>query len=367
MFRRKKDEEIHITISNRTILRVILFGIATYAAFRFFDNIRHPLTLIFISFFLAMALNPAVSYITHKLKSKSRIRGTAAAYVVVMAVLISFFSIVVPPLVKQSTDFIQTLPNTIRNLEVQDSGAGRFVRKYHLDEKLTSIANDFGNSVSKGSGPVLTTAKSVLTTLVSIITVLVLTFMMLVEGPDWVDRFIETLPPHRQDRVKKLLHSMYILVTRFVNAQVVVALIAGVFSSIALTIASHIYGVSINPIALACLVVLFGIIPTIGNILAAVIVSLICLFTSAPLAITMLIYFIVYQQIENVTIQPYVQSRNNDLTPMLVFIAALLGIGFGGLLGGFVAIPAAGCIKILVTDYLDDKKFNASTVKGSGD
>lgn len=362
MFGRKK-EELHVTISNRTIIRVILFGVLTLAAFKFFNNIRHPLVLIFVSFFLAMALNPAVSFITHKLKSKSRVRGTAVAYVVVMAVLISFFSIVVPPLVKQSTDFIQELPNTIRNLETQDSSAGRFVRKYHLDEKLNSIANDFGNSVSKGNGPVLTTAKSVLTTLVSIVTVLVLTFMMLVEGPDWVDKFIETLPPHRQQRVKKLLHSMYVLVTRFVNAQVVVALIAGIFAAIALTIASHILGVTINPIALACLVVLFGIIPTIGNILAAVVVSVVCLFTSAPLALTMLIYFIVYQQIENITIQPYVQSRNNDLTPMLVFIAALLGIGFGGLLGGFVAIPAAGCIKILLTDWLDDKKFNASTVK----
>ena len=364
MFNRKKDlEEIHVTISNRTILRVILFGTATYAGFRFFNNIRHPLTLIFISFFLAMALNPAVSFITRKLKSKSRVRGTAAAYTAVMVILISFFSFVVPPLVRQSTDFVQSLPQTIRNLETQDSSAGRFVRKYNLDEKLNDFANDFANSISNTNGPVLSTAKSVLTTFVSIITVLVLTFMMLVEGPEWVGRFIETLPDHRQKRVKNLLHSMYVLVTRFVNAQVIVAVIAGLFAAVALTIASHVFGVSVNPIALACLVVLFGIIPTIGNILAAVLVSVVCLFTSAPLALTMLIYFIVYQQIENITIQPYVQSRNNDLTPMLVFIAALLGIGFGGLLGGFVAIPAAGCIKILVTDWLDDRKFNASAVK----
>lgn len=362
MFRRK-NEELHITISNRTMVRIILFGVATFAAFRFFSNIRHPLTLIFISFFLAMALNPAVSYITRKFKSRSRVRGTAVAYVAVIAVLSVFFGLVVPPLVKQSTDFIQTIPSTIRNLETQDSGTGRFVRKYNLDVQLTKVANDFGNNIGKSNGAVLTTAKSILTTIVSFITVLVLTFMMLVEGPGWVKRFIKTLPRDRQDHVGTLLHSMYVLVTRFVNAQVVVALIAGSFALVALTVFSHIYHVSINPIALASLVALFGIIPTIGNILAAVVVSLICLFTSAPLAITMLIYFIVYQQIENVTIQPYVQSRNNDLTPMLVFIAAILGIGFGGLLGGFVAIPAAGCIKILISDYLDDHSFNASTVK----
>ncbi len=367
MFRRKTPEEIHITVSNRTILRVIMFGIATYAGFRFFNNIRHPLTLIFVSFFLAMALNPAVSFITHRFKNKSRVRGTAVAYLVVMGVLITFFSLVVPPLVRQSTDFVKSIPNTIRNVETQDSSLGRTVRKYNLDEKLSSIANDFADKVSGADSPVLSTARSILGTLVSIVTVLVLTFMMLVEGPEWVRRFVQTLPLERQARAKKLLRSMYILVTRFVNAQVIVAIIAGVFAAIALTIASHIYGVSVNPIALACLVTLFGIIPTIGNILAASVVALICLFTSAPLAITMLVYFIVYQQIENITIQPYVQSRNNDLSPMLVFISALLGIGFGGLLGGFVAIPAAGCIKILLTDYLDDKKFNASTVKGGGE
>jgi predicted PurR-regulated permease PerM len=359
MFKRKQ-EELPISISNRTIVRIILFGIATYIGFRFFSNVRHSLTLIFISFFLAMALNPIVSFITRKLKSKSRVRGTAVAYLLVMAVLTTFFSLVVPPIVKQSTDFIKDVPNTITNLETQDSSVGRFVRRYNLDVQLNRIASDIGNNLGNVRGPVLTTAKSILVTIVSMITVLVLTFMMLVEGPQWVKLFIKNLPKARQKRVGILLHRMYELVTKFVNAQVIVALIAGMFALIALSIASRIYHVSINPVALAGLVAMFGIIPTIGNILAAVSVALVCLFTSAPLAITMLVYFIIYQQVENITIQPYIQSRNNDLTPMLVFIAALLGIGFGGLLGGFVAIPAAGCIKILAEDYLDDHQFNAS-------
>jgi len=69
----------------------------------------------------------------------------------------------------------------------------------------------------------------------------------------------------------------------------------------------------------------------------------------------MAIFFILYQQIENVTLQPYIQSKHNELTPMLVFIAALLGIGFGGLLGGLVAIPIAGCLKVLAEDYFERK------------
>jgi len=66
-------------------------------------------------------------------------------------------------------------------------------------------------------------------------------------------------------------------------------------------------------------------------------------------------YFIVYQQIENATIQPYIQSKGNELTPMLVFIAAILGVGVGGILGAFVAIPVAGCLKILADDYVESR------------
>ncbi len=359
MFKRHQNE-VHITVSNNTIIRIILFGVATYAGFRFFDNIRHPLTLIFVSFFLAMALNPIVGFITHKLKSKSRVRGTAFAYLLVMTVLISFFAIVVPPIIHQSTDFVQDIPARITNVQTQDSSVGRFVRRYNLGEQLNQVASDWTHNLGNASGPVATTAKSVLTLLVSFVTVLVLTFMMLVEGPEWIQRLLRYLPSHRRDHIESLLFRMYRLVTKFVNAQVLVAIIGGVFAMIALSIASRIYHVSINPIALAGIVAMFAIIPTIGNILAAVCVSLVCLFSSVPLAVTMLIYFIVYQQIENITIQPYIQSRSNDLTPMLVFIAALLGIGFGGLLGGFVAIPAAGCVRILIEDYLDDRQVNGS-------
>lgn len=361
MFKRKK-QELEITVSNKTLLRILAFGIATYAGFRFFNNISHALTLIFVSFFLALALNPAVSFVTRKLKSKSRIRGTAVAYAVVITVLVSFFSLIVPPLVKQSTTFVREVPDKIKSLENQDSALGKLVRRYDLSEQLNSFANEWAVNISDTSGPVFTTANKIVGGVVSVITVVVLTFMMLIEGPLWVRKFLSQLPSARRAHAESLMKRMYDVVTSFVNAQVLIALIASFFSLIALTVASRIYDASINPVALAGLVLLFGIIPTIGNILAAVVVSFACLFASTPLAITMLIYFIVYQQIENITIQPYIQSRSNDLSPLLVFVAALLGIGFGGLLGGFVAIPIAGCVKILLEDWLDDRLINASDV-----
>ena len=67
----------------------------------------------------------------------------------------------------------------------------------------------------------------------------------------------------------------------------------------------------------------------------------------------MLAYFVVYFFVENHTFQPYLQSRLNELTPLTVFVAALLGIGFGGFLGAIVAIPLASAVKILLEDYFE--------------
>lgn len=67
----------------------------------------------------------------------------------------------------------------------------------------------------------------------------------------------------------------------------------------------------------------------------------------------MLVYFIVYQQIENATIQPYIQSKGLELTPLIVFLAVILGVGLGGILGTFVAIPLAGFAKVLIDDKLE--------------
>jgi predicted PurR-regulated permease PerM len=77
----------------------------------------------------------------------------------------------------------------------------------------------------------------------------------------------------------------------------------------------------------------------------------------------MLVYFILYFFIENHTFQPYIQSKLNELTPLTVFVAAVLGVGFGGLLGAIIAIPAASAIKILVEDYFERRRDQTAPTK----
>jgi len=166
-----------------------------------------------------------------------------------------------------------------------------------------------------------------------------------------LELFWGTLPDKKRARYQKNAAKMYHSVTAFVDGQVILALVAGIFAFIALEVAGHLLDVQTNALALAGIVAVFGIIPLFGNPIAASIVILVSLLNSATLALVMLIYFIVYFFIENHTFQPYLQSRLNELTPLTVFVAALLGVGFGGLLGAVIAIPEAATVKVLLEDY----------------
>lgn len=355
MLGRNKKSEVEITVSNNTIIRIILFMLGTILFMRVLDSMKHPLTLIFVSFFLALAINPIVTRLSNMLKSGSRVRATAIAYGAVMSVIIAFVVLIVPPLINQTTEFIREVPKTLSDVKSDDSSLGSFIRRYNLEEQVQNFASDWTRNLGDVQGPVLTTANRIFANVLSIVTVLVLTFMMLIEGPKWLREIWKHVPANRRAHDQEIARKMYKVVTNYVNGQVLVASIGAVFAMIALVITSTIIGTSINAVALAGIVFLFALIPTIGTILGALLVALFCLFASPLLALVMIIYFIIYQQIENATIQPMIQSRGNELTPMLIFIAAILGIGLGGVLGGFVAIPLAGCAKVIFDDWIVDR------------
>ncbi|HVA11377.1 MAG TPA: AI-2E family transporter, partial [Candidatus Dormibacteraeota bacterium] len=123
----------------------------------------------------------------------------------------------------------------------------------------------------------------------------------------------------------------------------------------------------------ALFVVIFvcGLIPLFGHTIGAVIVTLVALFHSTSSAAIILVYYILYQQIETYLIQPKVQANSTNMSPLLVFMSVIVGVSFGGIFGGLVAIPVAGCLRIALLEYLrsngiiNDPEFERVTSKGT--
>ncbi len=343
---------VKIDIDNRTIVRIMLVAIALIVAVKLLIQLQTVIVWLIVAFFLALALNPPVSYIAKRIPGGSRALATGIAYIVVISILSLFVFSTLPPLLSSTKDFANSIPQRIEQLQ-QSSENGLvadIITKYDLQDEAQQFAKNLTSKLGDVGGPVLTGIGAVTSSLVAFITVLVLTFLMLVEGPQWLELAYKYVPEEQRRHTKYLARKIYGVVTGYVNGQLLIAFIAGMASLVAMVFLDI-----PNPIALAGLVTLTGLIPLIGATLGAVIVTVVALFQSLKQAIFILLFFIVYQQIENNAIQPYVQSKNLEISPLLVLVAVLAGVSMGGLIGGFLAIPIAASLRILALDYVKNR------------
>lgn len=351
-----KDNGHEVTISNRTIVRVLVLLLVAFLLLRLFIKAHHIIELVFLSFIFAIALNPTVSRISKWLRIKSRGIATGIAYLVVIAILGYVLILVTPSLAKQTINYAKNLPTNISSLQNPHSEAGKLIKKYHLTGQVANIQQYARNHTTNLHIPVISTASRIGDFLESIVIVFVLTFMMLAEGPRWMNGYLR-LNFKRRDWHITLAQKMTRIVSGYINGQILLALIGAAVTFVSLAIVSSILNVEVNALALTVIIFFTGLIPLFGHIIGGVTVVIACLFVSWPLALIIAIILFIYLQIENITFQPYIQAKYNEITPLLVFISALIGIAAGGLFGAFIAIPLAGCIKVAVQEYLIQRKL----------
>lgn len=354
LFKRKQNE-VEITVSNRTIVRVVVVVMLSFLLLAGVRKATHPLTLIFIAFFLTLALNAPVHWLAERLPGKkkgSRTLATTLSFLLIIGLLAAFLASIVPPIVRQTDNFIHQAPQLVEDVRSQDSSLGHFVRKYKLQDQVNKFSGQLSSRLENLSSTAVSTFSRVTSSIFSMLTVLVLTFMMLIEGPRWLEFIQRLIPDEKEKNVTKLANDMYRVVRGYVNGQVLLATMAAILIVIPLIVLNVSY-----PIALMFVIFICGLIPLVGHTIGAVIVSTVALFHSPSAAIIVLAYYILYQQIENYVVQPRLQASHTDMSPLLVFMAVIIGVSFDGLLGGLVAIPVAGCLRIIVMDYLERKKL----------
>lgn len=342
--------KVEIVISSRTVVRVMLVVVATIIALAALGKLSHALILISTAFFLSLALNAPVHWIGEHLPGKrkgSRSVATSISFLMVVIVLSGFIAAVVPPAISQVSNFVETIPKITKDARNENSTIGELVKKYKLDSVVNDSSEELSSALKNSGKGAISTVSSFGAGLVALITVLAMTFMMLVEGPRWIRLGKLLLPEEKRDHAEILSRQMYAVIKGYVNGQVTLAALAAVIMLPVMLILQVPYAA-----ALAVIVFICGLIPMFGHTIGAVIVTLIAVLESPVSALLLLGFYILYQQIENYVVQPRVQASATNMSPLLVFVAVIIGINLNGLLGGLVAIPVAGCLRILVIDYL---------------
>lgn len=307
---------------------------------------QHALTLIAISLFLALALNPAVLFFERR--GLKRGRAVAAVSVVALLVVALFGLVLIPPLVDEITKFIDALPNLIQDITKGRGTLGHLADKYHLVDKAKNLG---ASGLGGAADPVLSFASGVVGTFVGTLIVFFATLFMLIEGREWRRRVLEVIPPGSRPRWQRIGSGLYRAVGGFVTGNLVASLLDAIVAAVLLLIVGVPYAI---PIAL--LVAVLELLPFIGPALVVILMGLVGLINGVGSAAIVAGAMVVWHTIEGHWLRPLIYSRALTLSPLAVLVAFVTGTEVAGIFGAIVSIPIAGAIEVIVREIVSERE-----------
>jgi predicted PurR-regulated permease PerM len=320
---------------------LVLAGIA--------DSIVHRLAgflqIIVISLFLSFAIEPAVDY----LAKRGWRRGTATGlvFVAVFVATAALIALLIPAVVSGTRQLISSLPDLVNNLARYLKPFGVQLDQVHVEDQLRK----YGSQLLAGAGSLLGGVVRVATGIVGgvfqALTIALFTFYMVAQGPQLRRTVCSRFRPDRQRRILFIWEQAIEQTGGYFYSRLLLAVINGVLMYAVL----RWRGV---PFA-APLAIFEGIvaefIPIVGTYIGGAIPVLVALLYEPVDALIVLIWIVVYQQIENYFLSPRLTARTMSLPAPVAFAAALIGGALGGILFAFLALPAAGVILAAVRTY----------------
>jgi len=302
---------------------------------------REVLLLIALAFFIAVGLEPIVTLLhRHRVR-----RGWAVALVSLgfLAVLVGFLALAIPPLVDEANRLIKLAPHYLQELNDRSSFIGHMNAKYHIVDHLQKALS--GGGLSSVTSGVFGAGKIVLGVVTAVIVVVALTIYFLADLPRVTSMLYRLVPHSRRARTGLLIDEVFARVGGYVLGNLITSVIAAVGTLIWL----EIFGVP-YPILLSVFVAFMDLIPIVGSTVAGIVVSLVALTVSLPIALATAGFYIVYRNAEDYLITPRVMKRTVDVSGLVTVIAVLIGGTLLGIIGALIAIPIAAGIKLVLEE-----------------
>jgi predicted PurR-regulated permease PerM len=311
-------------------------------------RVQGALVLVIVSMFIAVGLNPLVEWFMHR-----GIRRPWAVFLVALCVLgfITLFVVTLVPVLRdQITTLIDNVPGWLQDLR-QNSTVQDLDQKYDIIDTVNSKIQsaDFAKTAF---GSVFSVGLAVLSALFNAFLIFVLTLYFLGALPNLKRAAYSLAPASRRERVASLGDQILRSVGGYVSGAFVIAMCAGVSSFIFL----EVVGLGQYAVALALVVAILDFIPLIGATLGATVVTLIGFATSLPIGIICIVFFVIYQQVENYVIYPRVMRTSVNVPGYLTVIAILIGGTLMGVVGAMLAIPTAAAALLIVREVFVRKQ-----------
>ncbi len=345
-----------IEVDTKTFVRfwLVILGFALVGLFVY--KALTGLIIVGISIFLAIAIRPLVEKIDSiDKKRKHPALSATMAYLIVVLVIGIIIAVIGPVVIQETSKFINNqLPEVVDGINDFGNSIGVENLKESFFDKLD--VNSWGDVIGKFGDTLFSGIGTIAGFITSIILVLVLTLLFLLEGPAMMNEFWSLLSgKHRNEPIeeaRRITSRMARVISSYVSKQISIALLDGAMTVFVVFLLSIIFGFSAGlALPMGMITAILYLIPMFGQIIGCALVAILLLFNSPIAALVFAIFYIVYAQVENNLIAPKVQGDSLNLPPVMILVAITIGVYMFGLIGAIVAVPIAGCIRVLLEEY----------------
>jgi len=331
----------------RLLRWIVAIIIVLFIAYHLTRALRGFIVLVLISLFLAIALEPAVAY----LSNRGWRRGLATGFIFLVVTVLGslFIALMVPLIVDQIRRLIDNLPEYADQASrvLADLGLGISADRVEaafadIDRTLQAYAGDL-------AGRIFGVGTTLLNTVFQGLTILLFTFYLTADAPRLRRTLLSVLPRERQVEVLRVIEIAIDKTGGYFYSRALLAAVAAFVAWVAFRIVGIPFAV---PLAL-WVGLLSQFVPVVGTYLGGVLPILIGFLESAGKGIAVAVFIAVYQQVENYVISPRVTARTMSLHPAIAFGSAIVGATLMGAPGALMALPAAATIQAFVSTYLD--------------
>jgi len=320
---------------------LVLAGIA--------DSIVHRLAgfiqIIVISLFLSFAIEPAVDYLAKR--GWRRGAATGLVFVAVLVAIAALVALLIPAVVSGTRQLISSLPDLVDNLARYLKPLGIQLDAAHIEEQVRKYGSQLLAGAGSLLGGVVQVATGIVGGLFQALTIGLFTFYMVAQGPQLRRAVCSRFRPDRQRQILFIWEQAIEQTGGYFYSRLLLAVINGGLMYVVL----RWRGV---PFA-APLAIFEGVvaefIPIVGTYIGGAVPVLVALLYQPIDALIVLIWIVIYQQIENYFLSPRLTARTMSLPAPVAFAAALIGGALGGILFAFLALPAAGVILAAFRTY----------------
>src|SRR3712207_6633242 len=338
----------------RTVAIALLTAAVVLGALFLLWQVRTFIAWFVIALFLAAVLNPAVNWLQRRHRLIKRPLAIALTYLGLVVALLFVVGIFLPLLVDQVRgliDFVvaaaqapQGPTEYIRGVAEQSGLGGLFER---FSDQLAALRDQLGQLLRNlflSTGQV---AVGFAGFVAALVTVLTLTFFLILGSERYVNAGVGLFPEVHRPLVRRILGQSAGAISGYVTGNLAISVICGVTTFVVLLILGMPYAAP-----LALLVAVLDLIPLVGATLGGALLVIVGLFVEPWKAVVLLVFVLVYQQVESNLLQPMVYSQAVQLNGLVILIALLVGGQLLGIPGALLAIPVAEIIRIVVTELL---------------